>query len=149
MNNDNGFQDLTEFDIFEDVEYELENTQISSVVSSWVIRYWDELQGQFLISERELSQSAESGKGIGNPLDVKAFHIEESEVKAAIDLILEIYLRRNVFFTVPAEINPLPGKRIDFTDTLPVNDIDVEARILTMSYNFDEDSIALQGKFTF
>jgi hypothetical protein len=144
---DAGTETLTEFDIFEDVKYEFENTQISGVKSEWILRDWSELQGQYYIAETEEAQTAFTEKGIGNLLSVKPFHIDKDVVFSANDLIKDIYVRRNVFFTIPAEFLPTPGKRINFTDTLPVDDIIVQCRVLTLSYSFDQDSIGLQGKF--
>lgn len=149
---DNGTRTITEFDYF-DAPYSYP-APVAKITAEWVIREagtWSDptntSPAAVYVKETDQTLSVESGFSYGEDIDIEPYTDIRANIDTAIDNILLILARPESTIKIPLQGTlPVPGEKISWTDASFYADIDLWIRARSISYDFDNEEIVIEGE---
>lgn len=148
---DNGTLQLTEFNFFEQVEYE-KPAPTKKISTSWTTRASkegfmsdDDVTTAVFVESYDHEVSVDVYQ-YGNDLTVNAYHDNEATLKSALVMIKSLLKWDHATIKLPFSTTlPVPGEKISWTDSSLPTDTPGYIRARTIEFDFDNDEVRISG----
>lgn len=151
MYQDNGSTELTEFQFFEQVEYE-KPAPTKKISCAWTTRASkegfssdDEVTTDVFVESYEHETSVELFQ-YGNDLTLTPFHDDETVIHSALVMIKNLFIKDHATIKLPfSTALPVPGHKLSWPDSsLPV-DTPGYIRARSIEFDFDNSEVRISG----